>query len=155
MEPASAANCFICRKHRGEIQVPGGAIYEDDLVYAGHAAIPEGEAAGYLGAVLVEPRRHVPEIGDLTAEEAARIGVLLARLGRALQASEAAEHVYLFVLGHHVAHLHVWLVPRYPGTPRDYWGPRVDEWPEGPRGGPADIAALCGRLRAQLAAAQA
>ncbi len=24
------ADCFICRKHRGEISVPGGAIYEDE-----------------------------------------------------------------------------------------------------------------------------
>lgn len=29
--------CFVCQKHRGEIIIPGGAIYEDHLVYAGHA----------------------------------------------------------------------------------------------------------------------
>lgn len=26
-------NCFICKKHIGNIIVPGGAIYEDELVY--------------------------------------------------------------------------------------------------------------------------
>lgn len=155
MDPQGAANCFICRKHRGDIEIPGGPIYEDALVYAGHAAIPAGETTAYLGAILIEPRRHVPEIGDLTAEEAAGVGRLLARLGRALQTSEAAEHVYLPVLGHDVDHLHIWLMPRYPGTPRAYWGVRLDEWPAAPRGGPAAIEALCDRLRAQLAAAQA
>lgn len=29
-------NCFICKKHKGNIIVPGGAIYEDELVYVGH-----------------------------------------------------------------------------------------------------------------------
>lgn len=29
-------NCFICKKHIGNIIVPGGAIYEDELVYVGH-----------------------------------------------------------------------------------------------------------------------
>src|SRR6266571_4995755 len=26
-------DCFICRKHRGEIVIPGGAIHEDELLY--------------------------------------------------------------------------------------------------------------------------
>ncbi len=47
-------------------------------------------------------------------------------------------------------HIHVWVVPRYPGTPREYWGMRVDEWPEAPRGGAEEVAALCERVRAYL-----
>ncbi len=46
-------DCFICRKHRGEIMIPGGAIYEDDLLYAGHVGTQEGQAA-YLGYIMVE-----------------------------------------------------------------------------------------------------
>lgn len=74
----------------------------------------------------------------------------VARLSRALTATEGAEHAYLFVLGHAVSHLHVWVVPRYPGTPREYWGMRVDEWSDAPRGGPEEIAALCERIRGYL-----
>jgi histidine triad (HIT) family protein len=142
--------CFICRKHRGEIQFPGGSFYEDDLVYIGHAAIPEGESTTYLGAFLVEPRRHAPGIGDLTGPEAERVGLLASRLGRALVEAAGAEHVYLFVLGHHVDHLHLWVVARYPGTPREYWGQRVDEWPDAPRGGPEAIEDLCRRVGKNL-----
>jgi histidine triad (HIT) family protein len=130
--------------------MPGGAVYEDDLVYAGHAAIPGGQATAYLGALLVEPRRHIPGLADLTDREAQRVGLLVARLSRALRVSEGAEHVYLFVLGHQVPHLHIWVVPRYPGTPQEYWGTRVDEWPGAPRGGPQEIANLCERLRVHL-----
>ncbi|HJW84721.1 MAG TPA: HIT domain-containing protein, partial [Anaerolineae bacterium] len=118
--------------------------------FAGHIFIPDGQASAYLGSLVVEPKRHVPGLADLTDGEAQAIGLLVARLSRGLKSSEGAEHVYLFVLGHQVAHLHVFVVPRYPGTPREYWGMRVDEWPGAPRGGLADIIALCERLRANL-----
>ena len=143
-------DCLICRKHRGELQVPGGAVYEDDLIYAGHSAIPEGGGEAYLGTLFVEPKRHIPGLAELTEDEAQRSGVLVTRLSRALKESEGAEHIYLFVMGHHVPHLHIWVVPRYPGTPREYWGFRVDEWPEAPKGGAREIEALCERVREQL-----
>jgi hypothetical protein len=42
------------------------------------------------------------------------------------------------------------LVPRYPGMPREYWWTRVEEWPEAPRGGAAEVAELCARIRETL-----
>jgi diadenosine tetraphosphate (Ap4A) HIT family hydrolase len=48
-----------------------------------------------------------------------------------------------------VPHLHVHLVPRYPGTPREYWSPlTLDEWPDAEHGGPDEIANRVARLRA-------
>lgn len=143
-------DCFICRKHRKEIHIPGGAIYEDDLVYIGHAQIREGQATAYLGYLMVEPKRHVPGVAELTDVEAQAIGLMVARLSKVLKASEKAEHVYVFVLGDFVHHLHVHVVPRYPGAPREYWGIHVDEWPGAPRGGAEEIDALCMRLREKL-----
>jgi diadenosine tetraphosphate (Ap4A) HIT family hydrolase len=142
--------CFICRKHRGDLLIPGGAVYEDDLIYTGHSAIPEGEGETYLGIFFVEPKRHVPGLAELTEAEAQRAGSIVTRLSRALKEGEGAEHIYLFVMGHHIDHLHIWVVPRYPDTPREYWGFRVDEWPEAPTGGAREIEALCDRLRASL-----
>jgi diadenosine tetraphosphate (Ap4A) HIT family hydrolase len=83
----------------------------------------------------------------LREDEAAALGVMAARLGRALQAVTGAEHVYLFGIGDGVAHVHWHVVPRYPGAPREYYGPKVDEWLDAPRGGPDAIADLCARLR--------
>ena len=150
MSDLSSTDCFICRKHRGDISTPGGAIYEDHLIYAGHAQIPEGHTAAYLGLLLVEPKRHAQGLADLTDAEAQALGLVVTRLSRALKASEGAEHIYSFVLGHHVPHLHIHVAPRYPGAPREYWGVHVDEWPAAPHGGPQEIAALCARLRAYL-----
>jgi diadenosine tetraphosphate (Ap4A) HIT family hydrolase len=146
-----SAECFVCRKHRGEIPEPGGAIYDDDVVRAGHAGLgPDGEPA-YLGYLFVEPKRHAAGLGDLTNHEAEALGLLVTRLSRALRQSQNAVHVYAFVLGDNVPHLHVHLVPRYPETPPEYWGLAVTDWPDAPRGGAAEIAALCDRLRASMA----
>lgn len=143
------AGCFICRKHKGEIVIPGGAIYEDELVYAGHSLLSDGEPT-YLGYLIAETKRHAPGLADLTNREAQALGLLVARLSRALERSEGGEHVYAFVFGDAVPHLHIHVVPRYPGAPREYWGMRVSEWPEAPRGGPPEVEALCARIRAYL-----
>jgi diadenosine tetraphosphate (Ap4A) HIT family hydrolase len=145
-------DCLVCRKHAGEPAPPGGPILADELVVASHVFDLEGTGEpAYLGHLVVEPRRHVPGLGDLTDDEAAAVGRTLAALARALVATEGAEHVYSAVMGHHVAHLHVHLFPRYPGTPREYWFLRVDEWPDAPKGGAHEIAAVATRLRAALA----
>jgi diadenosine tetraphosphate (Ap4A) HIT family hydrolase len=60
--------------------------------------------------------------------------------------------IYAFVLGHGVAHLHVHLLPRYPGTPSEYWGVRVDEWPGASQGDAERINTLCDQIREYLAA---
>lgn len=143
--------CFICRKHRGEVEIAGGAIYEDERIYVG-AAAPDAEGRTYLGYVFVEPKRHAPTLSDLSAEEGAALGRQVARLSRALRESLGVVHVYSFVLGDNVPHVHIHLIGRYPDAPREYWGTRVDEWPEAPRGRRSDVEALCDRLRAWLAA---
>jgi histidine triad (HIT) family protein len=145
-----ADDCFVCRKHRGQEPVPGGPIYQDDLLFVSHIAPPPGGEA-YLGWCFVEPRRHVPGLADLTDEEAAALGRLVARLSRALQTELDAEHVYAFVLGDAVPHLHVHVVARHRGAPREYWGVHVDEWPGAPTADVAGIGAWVARWRARLA----
>jgi RimJ/RimL family protein N-acetyltransferase/diadenosine tetraphosphate (Ap4A) HIT family hydrolase len=166
-EPASAragtapedavAGCFVCRKHRDRGSLlPGGPVAEDDLVIVSHVVTPDvlgGDGTtAYLGHLFVEPRRHAPGLPDLTEAEARRVGWWCTQASRALRDAAGAEHVYAAVIGDGVPHLHVHLLPRYPGTPREYWWTRVDEWPQARRGNAADIDALVHDLRAYLAA---
>lgn len=145
-------DCFICRKQRGQEPVPGGVvIYEDALVYACHAQIRAGQEHTYLGYLMAEPKRHVPNLPDLSDDEAAALGLLVARLSRALRATEGAEHVYAFSLGDGVPHVHIHVVARYPGAPREYYGVHVDEWPDAPHGDEAAITAVAGRIKAWMA----
>lgn len=140
-------DCHICKEQQGLIAVPGGAIYEDDLVYANHRY---DDGPTYLGYVMAETKRHAPSFEDLTDAEAQALGLLVARLSRALRACIGAEHIYAFKFGDHVAHIHVHVAGRYPNAPREYRGVHVDEWPDAPHGGAEEIAALCERLRVYL-----
>jgi histidine triad (HIT) family protein len=142
--------CLVCRKHHGEVALPGGFIYEDDLLVISHAQLFGEEKDHYLGHVFVESRRHVPELADLTAEEAQAIGLWISRVAQALLQVEGMEHVYSFFIADGVPHVHVHVIGRRPGAPREYWGPRVDDWPDAPRGGEAEIAQVADRVRAYV-----
>ena len=141
--------CLICAKHRDLDALPGGAIAADGHAVLTHLPLGSQESV-YLGYLMVEARRHVPGLGDLTADEAASVGRLASGAARALTQVTGAEHVYAAVIGHGVEHFHMHVIPRYPGTPREYWWTRVDEWPDAPRGGAPEIAALTRRLRSLL-----
>ncbi len=73
------------------------------------------------------------------------------RASRALREVARAEHVYAAVFGDGVPHLHVHLLPRFAGTPREYWGIHVNQWPQARRGTAAEIGALVHELRGYLA----
>jgi histidine triad (HIT) family protein len=146
----STIDCLVCRKHRGEVTVFGGIIHEDDLISISHAQLFGEEKDHYLGHVFVESKRHVPELADLNAQEAQAIGLWISRVARALLQTENMEHVYSFYIGDGVPHVHVHVIGRRPGAPREYWGPRVDDWPQAPRGGEAEIAQVADRMREYL-----
>lgn len=150
MDDSPPADCLVCRKHRGGLSPPGGAIYEDGLIYVSHAGLFGDEQEHLLGHVFVEPRRHVAELADLTDEEARAIGLYTSRVARALMETLDMEHVYSFVFGDGVPHVHVHVIGRYPGTPREYWGVRVDEWPGARRGGEDEIAQGAAQIRDAL-----
>ena len=143
-------DCFVCRKHKGLETVFGNVIFENDLIYISHAQLWGDEIEHYLGHLFVEPKRHAPGLGDLTAEEAQMIGHYTSLVAKALVKTQGVEHVYSFVIGDHVPHLHVHVIGRYPGAPREYWVPRVDDWPDAPRGAKAAIEKLAAQIRAFL-----
>ena len=149
------ADCFVCRKHRhrGSL-MPGGPVGEDNLVVVSHIVTPDAlgrdGSTAYLGHLFVEPKRHASGMADLDDAEARSVGWWCTRASRALREVARAEHVYAYVIGDAVPHLHVYLLPRYPGTPREYWWTRVDQWPQGRHGRAAEIEGLVRDLRGYL-----
>lgn len=146
----SHPNCLVCKKHLGEVIVPGGAIYSDELIYISHAQLWGQETCHYLGHVFVETQRHVAELADLTPAESQRVGLFTSKIARALMETLGVVHVYTFLIGDGVPHFHLHVIGRYPDAPREYWGPRVDEWPDAPKGNEAEISLLSARLRTFL-----
>ena len=143
-------NCLFCDVQRS--QPSATVVYEDALAYVYH---PTDDAPGYLGHLILIPRRHAPDYASLTCQEAQAIGTLTTRISRALKSSADAEKVYAVFYGEVTPHLHIHLTARYPETPADYLRWNVEDWPDAPRGGPDATAALCGRLRAMLAGDEA
>ncbi|WP_096154280.1 MULTISPECIES: HIT family protein [Bacillus] len=142
-------DCFICKKHAGNIETSGVTIYEDEYVYVGH--IDGNGKPNYLGHVMIDLKRHAPTLGDMTVEEAKAFGVIMARVSKALMESEKAEHVYSLVSGNSVPHLHMHLVARYPNTPEEYWGPMaVYNWECAPMGDENAVIELCTRIKNHL-----
>jgi histidine triad (HIT) family protein len=89
---------------------------------------------------MLDLKRHVPQIGEMTEREAGAVGVAMKRTAQALQEVLEAEHVYTLVSGNAVPHVHMHIVPRYPGTPAEFWGPMdVYDWPDAPLGNKKDI----------------
>lgn len=148
-EDVLVEDCFICNKHAGKIKTAGLTIYEDEFVYVGH--IDRNGEPNYLGHIMIDLKRHVPTLGDMNQEEARSFGLMMARVSKALMESEHAEHIYSYVLGDAVPHLHMHLVPRYPNTPKEYWGPNaVYDWPQAPMGTDSEVVDLCTRMKKYL-----
>ena len=104
------SGCLFCRIVAGEI--PATIVYQDDRVVAFKDINPQAP-----GHVLVIPRRHIPSLNDLTAEDDALVGEMIRR-GAALagdmgftergyrtvfntnaDAGQTVFHIHLHVLG--------------------------------------------------------
>jgi diadenosine tetraphosphate (Ap4A) HIT family hydrolase len=142
-------SCFICNKHEGSNQTSGVTIYEDEYVYVGH--IDKGGKPTYLGHIMIDLKRHAPSLGDMTTEEAKAFGVVMARVSKGLKETENAEHIYSLVSGNSVPHLHMHIIPRYPNTPQENWGPmEVYDWSGAPMGKNSEIVKVCDRIKIYL-----
>jgi histidine triad (HIT) family protein len=99
-------------------------VYRDEDVVAFFPTEP-----AVLGHTIVVPRRHVPDVWELRADEAAQLAVAVRRLAHAVRAAVRPEGLNVIqsngtAATQTVPHLHVHLVPRNEG---DAMGPI---WPE-------------------------
>ena len=79
----SRVGCDVCHEVTGEIELPGGALWDDELVLGFHVP-PLLEPRPLLGHLVVVPSRHADTCADLTYDDASRIGLAAARLARPL-----------------------------------------------------------------------
>lgn len=147
MDENQKNDCIVCRKHSGEVSLFGGFIYEDELIAVSHSLFWGDEKTHYLGHIFIETKRHVAEYANLTDDEAQRIGLYIKRVSKALLSTLDMDHVYSFIIVDGVPHMHVHVIGRYRGAPREYWGSKVDEWPDAPKGDEHEITKVTESLR--------
>lgn len=124
----SDADCFVCKKHQDIKSFIGEIIAERGGLLLTHFPDVESEKAT-KGHLIIETKRHIRDLFELNDEEAFALGGMIRSAVQAIRVL-GAEHVYMFRINDKVAHLHIHLVPRYPGTPKEYWGTKILEWPD-------------------------
>lgn len=112
--------CPYCENFAGRFSTrsgPPAVIHEDDDVYVFLAPAALG---GMPGHTLVTTRRHVPTVFDLEPDEAATLGIAVARAARMLRAALAPEGVLIHqnngaAAFQTVPHIHFHVIPKVAG----------------------------------------
>lgn len=138
--------CLICKKHVVNI----GAVYQDELLYVSHYIPYPDKDDNYLGYYFIESKRHFKGMYNATNEEMSEIGIMLKNISKALMTVPNIEQVYSFIIGEGIDHFHIHVIGRYKNTPREYYGSRVDDWPDAPRGNINEITMLNEHIKSKL-----
>jgi histidine triad (HIT) family protein len=122
------SDCIFCRIVRGDI--PSSKVYEDETCVA---FLDIGPLA--WGHTLVIPKVHYEHLGEMPADEVAKLASALPKLVTAVLAATGAKGLNVLqnnglVAGQVVAHLHVHLIPRVEGDGLGYRWP-AKKYPEG------------------------
>jgi diadenosine tetraphosphate (Ap4A) HIT family hydrolase len=115
--------CYPCRLLAAfETGPPRERIWSD-----GRWRVARAFDSALPGWLVVVPIRHIESLSELTPEEAAPLGPLLAALSRALVEVTGCEKTYLmlFAEGEGFHHLHIHVVPRHADIPDDHRATRV------------------------------
>jgi diadenosine tetraphosphate (Ap4A) HIT family hydrolase len=119
-------SCLACDVLEGRIQPPGGVIFEEEHWVVDHSISP----VLLKGWLIIKPKRHVESFAALSDAEAAVIGSIARSAANAVQDALNAERVYVYSLGEEVHHVHVHVVPRYPGVREHGWRVLARMWSE-------------------------
>lgn len=140
-------SCFICGKYQGDRPVQ--PIAELEGIALTHIA-PSDDGWAMKGRLIIEPIRHVENPEDLMPQEFSNMGILLQRAMNVLKAHLGAEHVYFFRINEQVKHFHFHVLPRYAGTPKEFWGLKIVDWPDYPKIDDNGVQELSSAVRSKI-----
>ncbi|MCI4372368.1 MAG: HIT family protein [Thermoplasmata archaeon] len=141
-------DCMFCQRATDFGPLSDRCVYEDSSFHASHQIYEDGPS--YLGIILIQTKRHVPNLAALSDSESERLGWLIGRLSRALGMCTPAEWTYCFGFTEGVRHVHMLIAARYPGMPKEYVRLAIADWPGAPHGDPIQVAELVSRLRSAV-----
>ncbi len=104
----SVAGCKSCDIVAGRLVQPGGTIYADDCWHVDSVMRP----IVWRGFLIIKSRRHVEHLADLTAAEAARLGIVIQATNQALMDVLHPGKIYNCSFGEGTRHVHFWVLPR-------------------------------------------
>lgn len=101
-------DCLSCNVKLGKITTPGGILFENELISVTHS-IPPAQCKGFM---IVQPKRHVAHIADLTEAEVVAIAKAIRHTANSIKEVLAPEKVYVCSFGETVKHVHFYVIPR-------------------------------------------
>jgi len=106
----SQNDCFGCQVVNDVIPPIGGFVYADELWIVNHMLT----AAPILGWLILQPKRHVEGLHELTVDEQRRMAQLMAYVDSILRHLLAPSKVYvcLFAESPQCPHIHFHFIPR-------------------------------------------
>lgn len=113
-------DCIFCKIIKGEI--PSMRVYEDNDCIATMDISPASP-----GHVLILPKKHLTDLGELDEETAGKLMMVAKEIGRRQKESLDAEGFNVVqnngrAAGQTVFHYHIHVIPRYAG------GPQIAAW---------------------------
>ncbi len=135
-------SCFVCEKHLSIDQNQILNINNTNDFIVAHCPDLTGTNEVYLGALVIEPKRHVKNWSCLNDKECIELSMLIKEVNRILYSHKKIEHVYTWIFGDAVEHMHIWVMPRYINTPKKFWGTKITKWPESKKGGLPEMAEM-------------
>ena len=142
---SSMVDCLFCDRMSHPASLESRLVYEDEYFHASHHVGEEGPHL--LGVVLIQSRRHVNDLSELSETEAMRLGTLVKGVSGALKSAVGASWTYCYSFMEGVRHVHVFVTARYPGVPPEYVRLSIGDWPEAPVGSIAQVNDLSARLK--------
>ena len=113
--PTNVPACGICRTNSGEVAIPGGLVFENDLWLVRHL-VP---GRGVPGWMMVQSQRHVAGIAEFDDAEAANFGPAFRHFEKVLQEVTGSLRIYTASMNESFPHFHCHLVPRYAQMPKE------------------------------------
>ncbi len=101
------------RRGAGAVDCERCAAADDEYIWTNERWRLHGlEPAGLPVVVILESREHIAEVGDLPDDLAADLGVMLARIERAVRSVGEIGRVHVCKWGDGGEHLHWWFMAR-------------------------------------------
>lgn len=108
-------NCIGCDIARGKVIPPGGILFEDPYWIVNHVV---GDPHPLLlGMFIVQPKRHVEHIHELTLDEIITSAPLIRNLCLAVYNVIHPQKIYVCSFGDGLKHVHFIILPRTEAMP--------------------------------------
>ena len=105
--------CVSCRTLSGEVQPPGGIVYD----YAHWVVFLRSRPLLTPGQGLIVLKRHCEDVATLTVEEAATLGEVMRRAAVTYMHALAPERVHFGLYAEETRHVHLHVLPRTRALP--------------------------------------